>query len=758
MDPSLRSPVNIRRLVGFLVLFVGLSALPAAALALELVSVASDGTQGNDTSGVAFTNSDGSYVGFSSAATNLLDHPVTPFQLYLRNRVTRETTLVSLGFDGHEGNNGGFAGFVRSSLGLSADGRYLAYDSLSTNLVASPLLPLLGSENVYLWDRTIAETDPTHATILVSVGFGGVPPDGRSGLGGTAISADGSTVAFNSEATNLVDPPATGASFGRLYVYSVGTRTMRLIPFPGDRPSLNGDGTLLAYRGPDIVVRNLGTGDETLANVDTSGVTIPASGAPQAGPQISADGRSVAFVSETGHIYVRHRVDTPPTTELVDVAPDGTTPGNGVGGFGPLSISADGRYVAFATDSTNLLDPSAPPPSSTLPPFTQIFVRDLVAHVTYLVSAASDGTPGNVRSDWPALSGDGQTVAFQSDATNLVGGDSNHATDVFVFAPGQYRDPAAFARVAGALTLANFDQACGVTIDAPVGGVAAGSQYSRLGVTFTAGTIFPYPGGASPVGSLPNEVSDTMLAGTFASPVRAVGITNTGVAAVLRVFDAENNMIGEVYTDSDPTTPDFVGIVSLVAIVRFEFVDVSGSGIGGDDLVFSQIRPPDCVPPMLVFPGPVIADAVSPSGAIVQYIVTATDDTDKTPLVFCKPASGSLFPIGAISVACTAKDATGNVADGSFSVIVRGADAQTKSLIDLVQGLKIPQLVKNALAGTLGLALQAETRGAVQLACAELQLFRFEVRLDLQLKLLSPSQAAALDKAAVQIRAVLGCQ
>src|SRR5439155_7441870 len=89
------------------------------------------------------------------------------------------------------------------------------------------------------------------------------------------------------------------------------------------------------------------------------------------------------------------------------------------------ALSADGRLVAFQSDATNLVvgDTNGA---------TDVFVRDRQTGMTARVSVASDGTQANNVSSYPALSADGRFVAFQSDATNLVAGDTNGTTDVFV--------------------------------------------------------------------------------------------------------------------------------------------------------------------------------------------------------------------------------------------------------------------------------------------------------------------------------------
>src|SRR5437773_218323 len=111
------------------------------------------------------------------------------------------------------------------------------------------------------------------------------------------------------------------------------------------------------------------------------------------------------------------------TTERVSVASGGTAEGNDTS-LGS-ALSADGRFVAFDSAATDLV-------AGDTNGATDVFVHDRQTGTTERVSVASDGTQGNNASSYPALSADGRFVAFDSDATNLVAGDTNGATDVFV--------------------------------------------------------------------------------------------------------------------------------------------------------------------------------------------------------------------------------------------------------------------------------------------------------------------------------------
>jgi len=151
---------------------------------------------------------------------------------------------------------------------------------------------------------------------------------------------------------------------------------------------------------------------------------------------ISANGRYVAFSSDasnliwgdtnkTADVFVFDRLTR--RTERVSVSSWGVQ-GNGDHLY--PSISADGRYVAFISDSSNLV------PGDTNGR-ADVFVHDRRLHLTERVSVSSSGAEADGDSYFPSISADGRYVAFSSDATNLVGDDTNKKADVFVHDRGK---------------------------------------------------------------------------------------------------------------------------------------------------------------------------------------------------------------------------------------------------------------------------------------------------------------------------------
>jgi Tol biopolymer transport system component len=273
---------------------------------------------------------------------------------------------------------------------ISADGRFVAFESGASNLVSGDSN---GQSDVFVHDRQ------TGATERVSVDSAGNQADGGSGK--PAISADGRFIAFESDATNLVAGDTNGES--DVFVRDRQTGVT-------ERVSVDSEGNQAAG----------GSGDDEAAG---------GSGAPA----ISADGRFVAFASAATNlvdgdansksdVFVHDRQTG--ATERVSVDGHGN---EGDGSSTWPAISADGRFVAFESMATNLV-------SRDFNRDQDIFVHDRQTGATERVSVSSDGKQASSPSDVPSISADGRLVAFVSGANNLVPGDTNrfYFADVFV--------------------------------------------------------------------------------------------------------------------------------------------------------------------------------------------------------------------------------------------------------------------------------------------------------------------------------------
>lgn len=355
----------------------GLAAAQSIRATTIRVSVSSRGMAGNDFSGGEAVSATGRYTAFCSDATNLVAGDTNgTMDIFVRDRFTGTTTRADVSSRGAQSNG------WSCDVGISADGRFVVFSSDATNLVSGDTN---GAIDVFVRDR---RTGTTSRADLSSAGEQAADGDGARA---TAISANGRFVTFYSPAANLV---------------------------PGDT---NG-----RY---DTFVRDLRTGTTTRADVSSAGKQANGDSQQSA---ISADGRYVAFTSSAsnltphdtthpGGVFVRDRKAG--TTTLVSVPSSASSPQQG--GGGEPAISADGHYVAFDSDATDLVPGDTNGTSD-------VFVRDLRAGTTSRVSLSSGGAQGNAESLFPSISADGRCVAFASSASDLVRGDTNFSADAFV--------------------------------------------------------------------------------------------------------------------------------------------------------------------------------------------------------------------------------------------------------------------------------------------------------------------------------------
>ncbi|HTR25538.1 MAG TPA: HYR domain-containing protein [Terriglobales bacterium] len=165
----------------------------------------------------------------------------------------------------------------------------------------------------------------------------------------------------------------------------------------------------------------------------------------------------------------------------------------------------------------------------------------------------------------------------------------------------------------------------------------------------------------------------------------------------------------------------------------------------------------DTTPPVLNLPGNVVANATSPAGAAVPYIVSTADLVDPNPVLACKPAPGSTIAIGDTAIGCTATDFSGNKSSGSFNVHVKGAPEQIADLEALVASYKLKSWVNSLLQADLKDAAKALSgKVCKDKACLLMDAFIVEVAL-LTGSEITQAQAQILVPAALQIKNVIGC-
>jgi len=352
----------------------------------------------------------------------------------------QETVRVSVDSSGAEADNDSY-GYVSV---LSADGRFVVFSSIATNLVPNDMN---GFCDLFVHDRS------TGTTQRVSVDSNGAEGNADAQAWEFTISADGSSVAFVSVASNFVPNDtnqnedifvhdlATGTT-ERANVDSNGGQAAGGALYPGSRmPALSADGRVVAFSSYasnlvpgdtngkfDNFVHDRTTGATERISVDSSGAQADDHSGESA---LSADGRFVAFTSlatnlvpgdHNGHLDVFVRDRSTGITERVSVDSSGLETDRDC--FTP-TLSTDARYVTFTSDATNLV------PGDTNG-CNDVFVHDRVSGTTERVSVDSSGAEADGLSWSASISGDGMRVAFESYATNLVAGDTNGCNDVFV--------------------------------------------------------------------------------------------------------------------------------------------------------------------------------------------------------------------------------------------------------------------------------------------------------------------------------------
>jgi Tol biopolymer transport system component len=308
--------------------------------------------------------------------------------VFVRDMATATTRLVSVNTAGtSSGDGSSFA----NGLSISANGRYVVFESASTDLVAGD-----GNGASDLFRRDL----DTNTTSLVSVNAAGTGPGNGASSAPALMTPDGRYVAFKSDASNLTS-------------------------------------TTDSNSGSDIFRRDVDAGTTQLVSVNSAGTAAGNAGFNVV-TDITPDGRYIAFVSGSSNLTALpdgngsadpfRRDMTAGATVAADVNPTGTDTASGSSGV--IQLSNDGRFAVFNSNAANLV----PPGQDTNLAF-DLFRRDFTSGTTKLISIAdTGGTTGNRESGTPSISADGRYVSFESEANDLVGGglDANGTTlDVY---------------------------------------------------------------------------------------------------------------------------------------------------------------------------------------------------------------------------------------------------------------------------------------------------------------------------------------
>ncbi len=345
------------------------------------LSVSAGGEEANDTSAMADVTADGRYVVYQSIATNLIPGDINASSdIFVLDLVEGSIERVSVASDGTEANG------ASQNAAISGDGRYVVFESLATNL--DPRDTLSGSD-IFLRDRE------TGSTTLISVNER--TDDNSLGSFAPDISEDGSTIVFHSNASGLVPDDTNGVA--DIFAYYPVTNLMTCITScagsDGDstHPAVNGNGNVIVFESEAT----------NLIPNDTNGLMD-------------------VFIWAPGWGHMQRVSESLAGEEANDISYD-------------PAVSRTGRQIAFTSRANNLVvgdtnDGCVQDDGNC----EDVFVRDVyvtfqdLARVSVGIGAEANGSSFDAD-----LSADGDWVIFRSSATNLIEKDSNLRDDVFVF-------------------------------------------------------------------------------------------------------------------------------------------------------------------------------------------------------------------------------------------------------------------------------------------------------------------------------------
>ena len=400
------------------------------------LSVGDGGAEANGDSYQAEVSYDGSVVVYRSNADNLVLNDTNTWpDIFLRDVAAATTERISLTTAGTQTTS------YSKEPSISSDGQTIVYEGRSG-----------GITTVFVFDRLTAVTlNPLPDTL------NGSPTAAAQARVDPNISGDGSVFVFQTDSTlqnafpTSIRPVNDDAdTLPDIFVYDLVTNptpSIQRISRLSNGDSLDGDNRnpILSETGQfavfesfsDLLPTDANNRGDILHKDRQTGVLQLVSATPLGAsgnadslePAISADGDVVAFRSgasnlvagdTNGRLDIFVRDMTGALTERISIASDGSQANQN--SFEP-AISGNGRWVVFRSNASNLV-------ADDTNNRTDIFVHDRTNGVTARVGQPPAGE-SNGNSSHPSISGDGQWIVFESDATNLIAGDTNRARDIF---------------------------------------------------------------------------------------------------------------------------------------------------------------------------------------------------------------------------------------------------------------------------------------------------------------------------------------
>lgn len=500
---------------------------------VDRVNVGTGGAEANAMAENAMISSNGRFIVFNSTATNLVagdNNGVS--DVFVMDCQTGVTELISVNDNGEQGNQGSF------EAAITPDGRFVVFRSMATNLGGSGNTT---TGEIYVRDRNTDQTFKISDTFTFG-GVGGFAP---------AISSNGRYVTYLSATNDGVNQATQVYRFDR-----TGGRTDVVTfadPLFGNgnsgQPVVSTSGDVFFHsQASDLVSGdNNGVSDIFMWEAGAVGqpgtITRIASGnGGSFNAQISSDGRFLVFESDATNLVAG---DTNGQRDVfllttangnITLVSTSTAGDDANGASTNASVSDNGRIVVFASAASNLANGDDNGQ-------VDIFLRDVQAGTTKLLSANAAGDEGNAASTMPDISGDGSTIVFQSNATNLIASDTNGATDVF--------------GVSSQFTAINGVDLRAQITDARLPAALIGGQDARGSVRVDVSNI-----GSTPTASGQDVLVQVVLRPTGGGPDIVVGSSTVNVSSL----DAGDSRSANVNVD----IPETVGVGTYDVVVLLD--------------------------------------------------------------------------------------------------------------------------------------------------------------------------------------------